>query len=124
MTGLEPGVFTVNVYPETLAPGRALDVAVFPSLCEETYGLVVEEALARGVPVVVSDLGALSERIGGGGLVTRAGDVEALREALRSLTAEQGLARLRAGIPTEFGTIEDAARRYVELYRAALEAPS
>jgi glycosyltransferase involved in cell wall biosynthesis len=106
-----------------LHPARELDLAVFPSLCEETYGLVVEEALARGVPVVVSDLGALAERIGAGGLVARAGDAVALRAALREVVASpERWERLRAGIPGSFSTIRDAAARYRELYRCALEA--
>jgi len=35
--------------------GRGLHLAVFPSRCQETYGLVVDEALAHGVPVLCSD---------------------------------------------------------------------
>jgi glycosyltransferase involved in cell wall biosynthesis len=107
------------------APGGAhpavqLDLAVFPSLCEETYGLVVEEALARGVPVVVSDRGALAERIGGGGLVVPAGSVEGLRAALQSFVADHPLReRLRAALPRSFATIDDAAARYRELYAQA-----
>jgi glycosyltransferase involved in cell wall biosynthesis len=102
-------------------PVRELDLAVFPSLCEETYGLVVEEALARGVPVVVSDLGALAERIGGGGVVTPAGDAAALRATIRDAIASPGRwESLRAGIPSRFSTIQDAAARYRELYRGAL----
>lgn len=59
------------------------DVAVFPSLARETYGLCVDEALRLGLPVVVSDRGALSERIGGRGVTVPAGDVDALAEVLR-----------------------------------------
>lgn len=104
-------------------PALALDLAVFPSLCEETYGLVVEEALARGVPVAVSDLGALAERIGDGGIVTPAGDADALRAALRPLIERpERWQRLRAGIPPQFSTIEDAAARYRALYRSALDS--
>lgn len=40
------------------------DLAVFPSRAEETFGLVVAEALALGFGVLVSDRGALPERIG------------------------------------------------------------
>ncbi|MEM7203375.1 MAG: glycosyltransferase [Planctomycetota bacterium] len=105
--------------PRQRHPARALDLAVFPSLCEETYGLVVEEALARGVPVVVSDLGALAERIGGAGIVTPAGDVAGLRAALGEVAQDASrYAALRRAIPRTFRTITDAARRYVELYDA------
>ncbi len=36
---------------------------VFPSLWYETYGLVVGEAAARGVPAIVSDISATAERV-------------------------------------------------------------
>jgi len=95
-------------------------VAVFPSRCEESYGLVVDEALARGVPVVVSDRGALPERVGEAGVVARAGDVAALSEALGALRADPDrLRELRARIPSRFPTIHDAAARYTGLYRRA-----
>ena len=38
-------------------------ILVFPSRWHETYGLVVEEAAARGVAAIVSDVSAPSERI-------------------------------------------------------------
>ena len=108
---------------DEMHPARALDVAVFPSLCEETYGLVVEEALVRGVPVVVSDRGALHERIGDGGVVVAVDEVGPLHQALLKLAREDAeLTRLRGGIPSEFLTIGDAASRYLEIYRRALDA--
>jgi len=41
-----------------------IDVAVFPSVRSESFGLVVAEAMAAGCPVVVSDAGALPEVVG------------------------------------------------------------
>lgn len=103
--------------PEGPHPARGLDVAVFPSLCEETYGLVVEEALARQVPVIVSDRGALHERIGQAGLQVAVDEVGPLQQALQSLTRDRAqLTTLRAAIPREFATIRDAAARYRDLY--------
>jgi glycosyltransferase involved in cell wall biosynthesis len=57
---------------------------VFPSLCYETFGLVVEEAAARGIPCIVSDISAASERVlhGVTGWKVRAGDREELARAL------------------------------------------
>lgn len=42
-----------------------VDLAVFPSVVEESFGLVVAEAMAAGVPFVTSDAGALPEIAGG-----------------------------------------------------------
>lgn len=102
-------------------PAAELDLAVFPSLCQESYGLVVEEALVRGVPVVVSDLGALGERIGEGGVIVPHGDAAALGEVLAGIARDpRRHAELRAGIPPRFSTITDAAGRYRELYGMAM----
>jgi glycosyltransferase involved in cell wall biosynthesis len=66
----------------------ALDTArclVFPSLWYETYGLVVSEAAARGVPAIVSDISAAAERVDNDltGWRMRAGDVDDLARCLR-----------------------------------------
>lgn len=102
-------------------PALELHLAVFPSRCQETYGLVVDEALAHGVPVVVSDQGALAERAGTGGVVVA--PLEGLHAALRALACEPGcLEQLRAAVPPVLRTMADAARDYVALYgRAAAE---
>ncbi len=43
---------------------REVDIAVFPSVWDEPFGLVVAEAMSAGVPFVVSDAGALPEVAG------------------------------------------------------------
>lgn len=99
-------------------PASGLHVAVFPSLCQETYGLVVEEALARAVPVVVSSLGALGERIGGAGLVVEP-TREALAEALRGLLPAR-VVQWRAQTRRAWSTIDDAAVQYRACYARAV----
>jgi glycosyltransferase involved in cell wall biosynthesis len=64
---------------------RQARLLVVPSLWHETFGLVVAESLACETPVIVSDLGALSEVAGPGGVVVPAGDVRAWRDAVISL---------------------------------------
>lgn len=65
----------------------AVDVAVFPSTWPEPFGLVVAEAMSAGVPVVVSDAGALPEVVGPDHpWVARAGDVDHLTEVLLACT--------------------------------------
>ncbi|MDM7856266.1 glycosyltransferase family 4 protein [Cellulomonas alba] len=73
------------------------DLLVLPSRAE-TYGMVVTEALARGVPVVASDVGGVRESLGStdagvpGVLVTRA-DPVALAGALREWLSDGGWRR-------------------------------
>ncbi len=102
--------------PERRHPARDLHLAVFPSKCQETYGLVVDEALAHGVPTVVSDQGALAERRGTGGVLVT--PLPALASVLRELvTSPDRLVALRAAIPATLPTIAISAARHLELYR-------
>jgi glycosyltransferase involved in cell wall biosynthesis len=67
----------------------AADVLVLPSRAE-TYGMVVTEALARGLPVVAAEVGGVPEALGYGADGTRPGllvppdDPVSLRDALRA----------------------------------------
>jgi glycosyltransferase involved in cell wall biosynthesis len=77
------------------------DVMVLASRAE-TYGMVVIEALARGLPVIAADVGGLTEALGHGadgirpGLLIAPDDVGALAAALRSWLGDAQLrARLR-----------------------------
>ena len=79
----------------------AADVLVLASRAE-TYGMVVSEALARGLPVVAADVGGLTEALGHGaggarpGLLVPPGDPVAFGEALRRWLGDAELrARLR-----------------------------
>ncbi|PUA81521.1 glycosyltransferase [Nocardioides currus] len=65
---------------------RSVDVAVFPSRVPESFGLVVAEAMAAGVPFVVSDAGALPEVAGPDHpWVSPAGDVAALAAIIEAI---------------------------------------
>lgn len=104
-------------HPGIPHPALRLHLAVFPSKCQETYGLVVDEALARGVPAVVSDNGALVERAAHGGVVVSS--LPNLRATLHHVAGDrERLAQLRASVPVDLGSIDGAARRYVELYES------
>ncbi|HWK45054.1 MAG TPA: glycosyltransferase family 4 protein [Stellaceae bacterium] len=69
---------------------------VLPSIWQETFGMVVAEALARGVPAIVSDrVGALTLiDHGGNGLIYPAGDRAALRRCLAILSDDQRAAAM------------------------------
>ena len=75
--------------PELEARYAAADLLVLASR-GETYGMVVTEALARGLPVVGTAVGGLPEALGHGndgsrpGLLVPPGDPAALAAALRN----------------------------------------
>ena len=87
----------------------AADIAAFPSRAPESYGLVVEEAFAAGLPVFVSDRGALPERVGGAGEILPAEDPSAWADAIQRLLEHPAqVAELRARVPNNQRTIENA----------------
>jgi glycosyltransferase involved in cell wall biosynthesis len=74
----------------------AADVMVLASRAE-TYGMVVIEALARGLPVIATDVGGMSEALGHDGAGSRPGllvppdDPGALGSALRAWLGDAGM---------------------------------
>jgi glycosyltransferase involved in cell wall biosynthesis len=75
-------------------------IALAPSRSAETFGLAAAEAMAMGLPVAGSRVGALPELLGEEGLVPP-GDVDALARAIASLAGdsvagEEGHQRVRA----------------------------
>lgn len=64
----------------------AVDLVVFPSRAAESFGLVVAEAMAAGVPFVISDAGAMREVAGPDHpWIVPAGDVAALGRAIEQV---------------------------------------
>jgi len=71
-------------------------VVVVPSLGGEVFGMVVAENMARGLPVVASDLGAFVEVLGKAGLTFRTGDESHLASVLTGLL-DDSLAAIQVG---------------------------
>jgi glycosyltransferase involved in cell wall biosynthesis len=87
--------------PELDRAYAAADVLVLASRAE-TYGMVVTEALARGLPVVAAEVGGVTEAVGHAGdgdrpgLLVPPGDPAALGAALRAWLGDADVrARLR-----------------------------
>ncbi|WP_386052409.1 glycosyltransferase [Terrabacter terrigena] len=105
---------------------RSLDVLAVPSLTTpswvEQFGRVAVEAMACGIPVVVSDSGALPEVVGDAALVVAEGDEAALAKAIGEVVRDADVARsLReAGLARAAATSWDVvATQHDALYRAA-----
>jgi glycosyltransferase involved in cell wall biosynthesis len=79
---------------ERLASSYAVADLVVLASRAETYGMVVTEALARGIPVMATAVGGVPDTLGGGsdgdlpGMLLPAGDAPALAEALRHWLGE------------------------------------
>lgn len=82
---------------------RRTRVVVFPSVWAEPFGLVVAEAMAAGVPFVVSDAGALPEVAGPDHpWVARRGDADDLARVI---------GQALAATPEDVRAVTDLARR-------------
>ncbi|MEO5708757.1 MAG: glycosyltransferase family 4 protein [Nocardioidaceae bacterium] len=102
---------------DLLAPAYAsADLLVLPTRCE-SYGMVVTEALARGLPSLTTDVGGVPEALGvlpdgrRPGLLVRPGDPARLAVALRGWLTDPTLrsdlrdaARVRRGSLTGWST--------------------
>jgi glycosyltransferase involved in cell wall biosynthesis len=66
---------------------------LFPSLWYETFGMVIAEAFASGLPVIASNLGAMTELVSPGenGLLVEAGSVNGFLSAVRTVVASPRL---------------------------------
>jgi glycosyltransferase involved in cell wall biosynthesis len=93
--------FVGRVSADELADLRArAALAIVPSRSAETFGLAAAEAMADGVPVVATAVGALPELVGADGLVAP-DDADALAAAARARFGDEeagraGLERVRA----------------------------
>ena len=101
---------------------RALDVFVLPSL-EESFGLVLLEAMAARLPIIAARTGGVPEVLGGTAELVPCADVQALANAMartrrasdeeRCTTGELAYRRLRerSDLPRYYGAYQDLVSR-------------
>jgi glycosyltransferase involved in cell wall biosynthesis len=105
----------------------AADLLVVPSLQDNLPNTVLE-AMACGLPVVGFDVGGIPEMVRNGvtGILTPAGDVARLREAvlelLQSGPRREAMAAASRRVATDEYSLEIQARRYSELYERLFSA--
>lgn len=101
----------------------AFDVAVSASTHGESFSNAIIEALACGVPVVATDIGAAKAIIGDAGQVVTPGSAAELAAAIDGVIKRGGEARRAARLARprlESRSFERMSRRYLDLYSDVL----
>jgi GT2 family glycosyltransferase/glycosyltransferase involved in cell wall biosynthesis len=99
-----------------------IDAVLVPSIVAETYCATIDEALACGVPVIASAIGAMPERVrhGVNGLLVEPGDWRALQRAVLMLQCAPLLRSLRDHArPVTARSRADCREDYYRLWRGS-----
>lgn len=74
---------------------RQADVFIFPSICQEAFGMPIAEAMVAEIPVVATQAGAFPELVEDGktGILVQRSDPDALAEAILKLLADEQLSK-------------------------------
>ena len=125
--GLEAVMHTPGYRSDAAALMGACDLFVMPSLRREGLPRAVIEAMAQGVPAVVTNVGGMPEIVEQqkSGLIVEPGDPRALAEAIQFFANDRAQVRAfgeraRERIRTSFH-IEETVRQTAQLYRELLD---
>lgn len=105
---------------------QEIDLLCLPSQVPETFSLILQESAAAGVPALVSDLGAPSDRVAqqGSGRVVPHADPQAWADAIAAvLDAPQLVRQWRDALPLPL-RIEEEAFFYESLLRRIRRVPA
>jgi len=120
--GLNDRVFFLGYVSDEHLGDALVDVSaiIMPSLGGEVFGLVATENMLRGRCIVASDLPALTEVVGDGGLTFSTGDVPSLAVCLQQLVERPELpiqlgqqARQRS---LRFFSVQNMLEQHIALY--------
>lgn len=103
-----------------------IDVLVVPSLWHENNTIIMREALSHNVPVVVSEVGGMTETVKDGvnGFTFKVGDSKDLRNVLENIVETPGIlntikTNIQADLPI---TMEQEAYLYEREYKKCLDS--
>ena len=127
---LEKKVVFTGFVPHAEIPAylRCADLAVYPSLADEAFGLSICEAMACGLPVVATRVGGIPELIEDGktGFLVEPRDEAALADRIERVLGDPGEAKeigpRAAARVRELFTWEKVGDRLLRVYRGVLDA--
>lgn len=115
------GTYDRNAIVEQLA-AAAVDLAVMLPICPETFSFTLSEALLAGVPAIVADQGALSERVGDSQLGVVVRTVGEAAEAIERLVNNRDQLRRLQDATADFRhrSLEEMGTEYRDIYSGLL----
>lgn len=125
--GLIPSVNFAGERADVCDQLRSLDVFVLASH-QEGRPTSIMEAMATGLPVIATDVGAVADLVveGQTGLLVAAGDTQALSQAILALLEDAPRRRAMGAAARQIAevafTLDDMALRYAEFYRCTCES--
>jgi glycosyltransferase involved in cell wall biosynthesis len=101
---------------------EGLDVVVIPSICEETYCLVAQEALAARKIVIASNIGGLGDRFihGINGFLVPPNDVAALSREISKIVPQWREIAQTLDFDLNLLDINDDANHWISVYEKAI----
>jgi glycosyltransferase involved in cell wall biosynthesis len=126
--GIDDRITTLGVRHDILDLLPGLDIFVLSSAWGEAFSLAVGEAMACGIPAVVTAVGDSPWIVGSTGLVVPPKNADALTAAMAKLLQMDPEARRSLGIRARQRIIENFSlplyvKRHLELYERALDSP-
>jgi glycosyltransferase involved in cell wall biosynthesis len=104
----------------------AAEFLIMPSIWYETFGMVIAEAFASGLPIIASNLGAMAEIVDDGvtGLLFEAGNAEELGEKVEwAIAHPDEMREMGKNARIEFErkyTAESNLTQLITIYRDAI----
>ena len=111
-------VMFMGRFDDVRVPYSEIDVLVVPSICCESFSLVVREAFITQTPVIASNVGALPEFLEDNmtGLLFELGNADDLYEKIQAIIGDPGLIDRFRGNITAPRSIEEQAKELEKLY--------
>ena len=103
---------------------KGIDVLIVPSIWEEAYGMVLDEAKAAGIPVIATRIGGIPEHLDHGkeGYLYEPGDVDELERRVRRFAERPGHVDELRPSGDDVTTVEENMRSIETIYERLLKA--